>query len=190
MAPALFRLAPHLRSGSATPPLFAAGEPPAPRPSPTGSGGRGSDRPRSLSAAAACRRARAGHPASVGSLRLNDRGEDVLAADGRDYALDDFAGTEWPERALAGVDVREQLFHRLWVDCHRQASRQTTCHQELWGLCPPAPEFGALPLRTLRSRLRQTQGGEGGTPSARRRAGPSDSPTSPLFFALKERLFF
>src|SRR5438445_10560438 len=55
---------------------------------------------------------------------------------------------------------------------------------------PPAPEFDALPLRTPGSRLRQTQGGEGGTPSARRRAGPSDSPTSPLFFALKERLYF
>src|SRR2546428_9471958 len=103
---------------------------------------------------------------------------------------EDFARTEWPERALAGLDVREQLFHRLWVDRHPQASGQNDMPPRALTALPPAPEFDALPLRTPGSRLGQTQGGEGGTPSARRRAGPSDSPTSPLFFALKERLFF
>lgn len=48
--------------------------------------------------------------------------DEDLVADGCDYAVDDFARTEWPEGALAGLDLREQLFHRLWVDCHHLAA--------------------------------------------------------------------
>src|SRR5439155_17861037 len=92
--------------------------------------------------------------------------EDFVAADGRD-------------------DVCEQLFHGLWVDRHRLVSGQTTCHQELAGLCPPSSQIDAPPGLNFGERR-----GRGREPSTRRRAGPSDSPTSPLFFALRERLFF
>ena len=115
------------------------------------------------------------HGPSVGSLGLNDRGEEVLAyrdvhsfaicftkrqetrrpsakidedfvtTDGCDDAFDDFAWTEWPQRALAGLDVREQLLHRLGIDGHPSASGQTTCHRGLLGALPRDPCHTRIP---------------------------------------------